>query len=69
MECPRCTQDEMYRVHRTASERLLYTQSFECRSCGHRVRVKRPGFAATLGYIATRLLRRRVTNGPGSKDP
>jgi transposase-like protein len=64
MECPHCTQDEMYRVHRTAPERLLYAQSFECRSCGHRWRVKRP----TLEYIAARLRRRRVPVGRDSKE-
>ena len=68
MECPRCTQDEMYRVHRTVSERLLYAQSYECRSCGYRGRVRRPGLAASLGYLASRLLRRRVTDGSGSKE-
>ena len=62
-------QHEMYREHRTVPERLLlYAQSFECRSCGHRVRVRRPGLAATLGYIATRLLRRRVAHGSGPKE-
>jgi len=68
MKCPLCTQDEMYRVHRTVPERLLYAQSYECRSCGYRARVKRAGLAATLGYIVTRLLRRSVTNGSGSKE-
>jgi transposase-like protein len=58
VKCPRCFHDELYRVHRAASEKILYTQAYECRACGHRLRVARPSLAATKQFCARHLRRR-----------
>ena len=52
LSCPRCRCDQLYRVRRTALERVLFIRSYGCRMCGHRARVVRDtGFG---------ILRRRV---------
>lgn len=50
-ECPRCHCDQLYRVSRTALERLLVVQSFQCRMCDYRGRVPRRGLTAILGLL------------------
>ena len=57
-ECPRCRCDQLYRVSRTALERLLFTQSFECRMCGCRERLARQGAGAVLWLFPWLWLRR-----------
>ena len=63
-ECPRCSSDQLYRVPRRALERLLYTQSYECRICGYRAHVARAVLAATIDLLRS-AYRRRVVNRPG----
>ncbi len=52
-ECPRCFCDQVYRASRTSLERLLFTQAFECRMCGYRKRIRRPGVRIAIGLIAS----------------
>ena len=47
--CARCG-DEWMRVHRTATERLLFETALQCRNCRRRVRRLYPGFLAWLQY-------------------
>jgi hypothetical protein len=64
-DCPRCQQDQMYRVHRSVPERILFAQSFECRFCGHRSRVTHAWLSTMLAVI-TLQRRRRVGSRPDS---
>ena len=52
LPCPHCHCEQLYRVRRTALERVLFIRSYGCRMCGHRARVVRDtGFG---------MIRRRV---------
>ena len=63
-ECPHCSLDQLYRAPRKALERLLYTQSYECRICGYRAHVARPVLGAAMDLLRS-TFRRRVVNRPG----
>jgi len=41
LPCPHCQCEQLYRVRRTALERVLFIRSYKCRMCGHRARVVR----------------------------
>jgi transcription elongation factor Elf1 len=63
-ECPRCSSDQLYRVNRRALERMLFTQSYQCRICGYRAHVARPVLATIIDLLRS-AFRRRVVNRPG----
>ena len=62
-KCQVCQQEELYRVPRTTLEKVLFTQSYECRACGDRSRIARRMFAGFLGILVSRHTV-RVVNGP-----
>ena len=41
LPCPRCDCDQLFRIRRTALERVLFIRSYKCQMCGHRARVVR----------------------------
>jgi hypothetical protein len=65
LQCPSCLNDQLHRVQRTAFERILFRQSYECRMCGRRSHVARRLWAATLEFLTLTLRSSvRITDGP-----
>ena len=66
--CQVCHREDLYRVSRTKLERVLFTQTYECRACGGRSRVARRPVAGILRLFRSRYAVRTLNGLRSPKD-